>query len=319
MKNSGIEKLTVIGAGVLGGQIAWQSAFKHKDVVVYDLNEKGLDSCRTAHQTYAHIYKQELSATDQDIQETETRITFTTELQQAVANADFVIEAIPEIPDLKVKFYQDMAPYLAAHALVATNSSTLLPGMFAEATGRPEKFCALHFANLIWSLNIGEIMAHQHTAEQTLIDVTQFAIEIGMVPIPIQKEFNGYVCNALLVPILQAAQTLITKGVSTPEYIDRTYMIMNRGCAMGPCGTMDVVGMNTCFDILSYWGEVNKDDQMIANAQYIKEHFLDKGLQGMQGGQGYYSYPNPSYQAADFLDIPDLSRAKEIAAIAKPD
>lgn len=316
---SGLNSLTVAGAGVLGGQIAWQSAFKGKAVVVYDLSEEGLDNCRTAHQTYTHIYKQDLGATDKDIQETESRLTFSTDLQQAVANADIVIEAIPEVPDLKTKFYQSMAPYLPDHTLLATNSSTLLPSTFAEATGRPEKFCALHFANLIWSLNIGEVMAHQATSEQTLIDVTRFAIEIGMVPIPVEKEYNGYVCNALLVPIMQAAQSLITKGVSTPEYVDRTYMIVNRGCAVGPCGLMDVVGMKTCFDILNYWGEFNKDGDMLANAQYIKEHFLDKGLQGMQGGQGYYSYPNPSYQAADFIEVPDISKAEGIAGMAKLD
>jgi 3-hydroxyacyl-CoA dehydrogenase len=319
MAASGHKNLTVVGAGVLGGQIAWQSAFKGKDVVVYDVNEGGLEGCRTAHLTYAHIYKHDLGAEDIHIKETESRLTFTTDLQQAVANADLVIEAIPEVPDLKIKFYQSMAPYLQNHTILATNSSTLLPSMFAEATGRPEKFCALHFANLIWSLNIGEIMAHQNTSEDTLVDVTQFAIEIGMVPIPIEKESNGYICNALLVPIIQAAQTLVTNGIAAPEYIDRTYMIMNRGCSLGPCGTMDVIGMKTCFDILNHWGEVNKDDQMIANAKYIKKHFLDKGLQGMQGGQGYYNYPNPCYQAADFLDVPDISRAREIASIAKLD
>ena len=87
---------------------------------------------------------------------------------------------------------------------------------------------------------------------------------------------------------------------------------------MGPCGLIDIVGFKTCYDIVSHWGEINKDDQMIANAQYIKENFIDKGLQGMQGGQGYYSYPNPSYQAAGFLDVPDISNAEAIASIAKP-
>ena len=312
MTTSGLKNLTVVGAGVLGGQIAWQSAFKGKAVVVYDLNEQGLDNCRIAHQTYAHIYRQDLGASDNDIQQTKGRLTFSTNLEGAVANADIVIEAIPEIPDLKTQFYKNMASYLPDYTLLATNSSTLLPSMFSEATGRPGKFCALHFANLIWSLNIGEVMAHPGTSKQTLIDVTRFAIEIGMVPIPIEKESNGYVCNALLVPILQAAQSLITNGISTPEYVDRTYMIMNRGCSVGPCGIMDMVGMKTFYDILNHWGQANKDDQMIANAQYIKAHFLDKGLQGMQGGQGYYSYPNPSYQAADFLDVPDISEAEEI-------
>ena len=317
MTASNLNNLTVVGAGVLGGQIGWQSAFKGKNVVIYDVTEQGLSNCRTAHLTYAHIYQQELGATEESIKQTESRLEFTTDLQEAVASADLVIEAIPEIPELKTKFYQGMAPHLPDHTLLATNSSTLLPSEFSEATGRPDKFCALHFANLIWAMNIGEVMAHPGTSEHTLINVTRFAIEIGMVPIPLEKESNGYVCNALLVPLLQAAQTLITNGVSTPEYIDRTYMIMNRGCAMGPCGIMDVVGMKTCFDIASHWGEVNKDDQMLANARYLKEHFLDKGLLGMQSGLGFYSYPNPRYQDPDFLEIPDISKAEDIARLAQ--
>ena len=312
-----LNNLTVIGAGVLGGQIAWHSAFRGKNVSVYDLYEEGLERCRTAHQTYAHIYTQDLDATENDIQETQGRLTFSTDLRQAVVDADIVIEAAPEIPDVKTRLYQDLAECLPDRTLLATNSSTLLPGEFAEATGRPDKFCALHFANLIWSLNIGELMAHQGTSEQTLIDVTGFAIEIGMVPIPIEKEQNGYVCNSLLVPILQAAQSLITNGVSSPEYVDRTYMIMNRGCSFGPCALMDIVGFKTVYDIFSHWGEANKDDQMLANARYIKEHFVDKGILGLQSGQGYFQYPDPSYQAPDFLDVPDISKAKEIALLAK--
>ncbi|GMQ84402.1 MAG: 3-hydroxyacyl-CoA dehydrogenase [Gammaproteobacteria bacterium] len=317
MTQAKLNNLTVIGAGVLGGQIAWQSAFRGKNVVVYDLYEEGLEKCRTAHQTYSHIYTQDLGATENDIQETRGRLAFSTDLQQAVADADIVIEAAPEIPDVKTSLYQEMANYLPDRTLLATNSSTLLPSQFAEATGRPDKFCALHFANLIWSMNIGEIMAHQGTSEQTLIDVTRFAIEIGMVPIPVGKEQNGYVLNSMMVPLAHAAQSLITNGVSTPEYVDRTYMIMNRGCSLGPCGLIDVVGFKTMYDVFSHWGEVKKDDQMLANAQYLKEHFLDKGLLGLQTNQGYYQYPNPSYQAADFLDVPDISKAKELALLAK--
>ena len=90
MTASGLDKLTVTGAGVLGGQIAWQSAFKGKTVTVYDLNEEALNNCRAAQQTYEHIYKNDLGATDQDIEETKARLTFTTDLKEAAANADIV-------------------------------------------------------------------------------------------------------------------------------------------------------------------------------------------------------------------------------------
>ena len=120
------------------------------------------------------------------------------------------------------------------------------------------------------------------------------------------------------MPLLNAAQTLVTNGVSDPETIDRTYMIMNRGVAAGPCGVMDIVGMKTLYDVLHYWGAQNDDAQMSANAQYVKESFLDKGLLGLQTGQGYYSYPNPAYESPEFLDVPDVSKAAELARLTFP-
>lgn len=317
MTTSKRENLTVAGAGVLGGQIAWQSAYKGKNVVVYSRSEKGLENCRIAQKVYADIYKADLGATDEAIEQTLSRLTLTTNLEEAVSNADVLIEAVPEIPAVKTAFYESIQPFLPEHTILLTNSSSLLPGSFAASTGRPEKFAALHFLNKIWALNVAEVMAHKDTSEQTLLETTKFTIEIGMVPIPLEKEYNGYVANAILLPILNAAQSLITNGASSPEYIDKAYMIMNRGTTMGPCGIIDMVSFKTLSDVLRSWGEIHNDPQAIANSQYLKENFVDKGIQGMQGGEGYYQYPNPSYAAADFLDVPDISKADEIAKMAK--
>ena len=97
MSTNNLERLTVLGAGVLGGQIAWQSAFRGKTVVVYDLHEAGLRQCRTAQETYSHIYQQEMNATAEQMDETRARISFTTDLAASVADADVVIEAVPDI------------------------------------------------------------------------------------------------------------------------------------------------------------------------------------------------------------------------------
>ena len=307
MSHSHLDRLTVLGAGVLGGQIGWHSAFKGKSVVIYDPFPEALRKAAVAHDTYAQIYAAELGASPDDIAATRARLTLSSDLKAAVARADFVIEAVPEIPETKTQVYREMAGLLPPHTLVATNSSTLLARDFAEAIGRPAKYCALHFANLIWRLNLAEIMAHPGTARETLTAVAHFAIEIGMVPIPVQKEQNGYVLNSWFVPLLAAGATLVVNGVATPEEVDRTFMIANRGCAMGPCGMVDVVGMKTAYDICSYWGAVNNDAQMLRNAAYVKERFLDHGLQGMLGGEGFYKYPNPAYAAPDFLEVPDAS------------
>ena len=317
MSESKIEKVAMVGAGTLGGQIAWQSAFKGKTVTVYDISDEGLENCRKTQTGYAEIYKKDLGASDADIEATWSRLAYTTDLAEAAKMADIVIEAVPEVPDIKIDVYEKLAPLMQSHTILATNSSTLLPSMFAAKTGRPDRYAALHFANLIWALNLAEIMGTPQTSDDTLNRLTAYAIEIGMVPIPISKEQNGYVCNSLLVPIFQAAQSLVTKGVADAETVDRTYMIMNRGCTMGPCGVMDVVGIPLVQSIFSYWGEQLGNQEMLDNAAYLKEHFVDKGLTGIHSGRGHYEYPNPSYQQPGFIDVPDISKVKELAEKAK--
>ncbi len=315
MSESKLNRLTVLGGGVLGGQIAWHSAFKGKQVVVYDLHSEGLDNCRAAQLHYAGIYAEGIGASDEVLDTTRQRLTFTNDLAAAVAEADLVIEAVPEIPEVKTATYREMAQLLPAHTLVATNSSTLLPSQFADDTGRPDKYCALHFANLIWSANLAEVMAHPGTHPDTVLAVTRFAIEIGMVPLALRKEQNGYLINSLLVPLANAALSLDREGVASHEDVDRAFMIGNRGVGAGPFGVMDIVGMTTIYNILSYWGALNDDAVMSANARHIKERFLDQGKLGLPSGEGYYRYPQPAFQSPDFLAVPELSKAEELARL----
>lgn len=113
------------------------------------------------------------------------------------------------------------------------------------------------------------------------------------------KEQNGYVINAMLVPWLMAGQALITNGVSPPEDVDKIRMITMK--TLGPCAMMDVVGLETVYHIAAYWGEVNGDEQFKKKTECLKTHFVDKNKLGIKTGEGYCKYPNPAYQAADFL------------------
>ncbi|KGJ01763.1 3-hydroxybutyryl-CoA dehydrogenase [Paracoccus halophilus] len=311
------QNLTVVGTGVLGGQIAWHSAYMGKTVVAYNPDPAELEKCRQAHARLGETYKADLGSSDAEIEATKARLSYSTDLAAAVAKADIVIESVPEIPAVKTATYRDLADALPAHTLLMSNSSTLMPSDFAQATGRPEKYCALHFANLIWKLNLVEIMGHAGTADSTYETAVRFGIEIGMVPIPVARENPGYVLNAWLDTMLNACQTLVTNGVSTPEDVDRTYLIANRGATLPPFGILDVIGMNTMKNIWAYWGEKHGDAQMLRNAEYLDEHFISKGKTGVADGEGYYRYPDPAYAAADFLAIPGLDKAAEIAALCR--
>ena len=312
MTESGINKVAVLGTGVLGGQIAWHSAYKGKQVTAYNRREESLSKIRAAHEELAQIYTQDVGASTEDIVATKSRLSYVSDLEEAVADADLVIESLPEVPSIKTQYYEKMAGFLPDHTLIVTNSSTFLPRDFAASTGRPEKFCSLHFANMIWALNMVEIMAHPGTTQETLTAMTCFGIEIGQVPIPIQKEQNGYALNVWLQAMINAAVSLVENGVSTAEDVDRTYMIANRGCTMGPLGIVDMIGMRTQYELFNHWGKTRNDYQMVKNAEYLKKNFIDRELYGLENGEGFYTYPNPSYADPDFISVPGLADVPSI-------
>lgn len=211
-----------------------------------------------------------------------------------------ISESIPENVEIKKAFYQALAKVAPEKTIFTTNSSTTLPSDYAMVTGRPEKFLALHFANGIWDANVGEVMGHPGTDPKIFDRVVEFASEIGMVPIPIYKEQNGYVLNSLLAPLLGAASNLLVNGVTDAESIDKTWMI-SLGTKMGPFGVMDTVGMQTIYNVDMLWGEKLGDQKMLNRAAFIKKEYIDKGKMGMSSGEGFYKYPNPRYADPDFL------------------
>jgi 3-hydroxybutyryl-CoA dehydrogenase len=125
-----------------------------------------------------------------------------------------------------------------------------------------------------------------------------FAVEIGLVPIPIRKEQNGYIINSLLVPWCTAALDLLVRGVSDYESIDRTWMITMQA-DMGPCGMMDRMGLGVVHHVAKLLGEA--DPRALASARYLEEHFIKKGRLGVASGQGFYSYPDPAFAKPGFV------------------
>ena len=147
------------------------------------------------------------------------------DMAKAVEDADFVIEAMAEDPAQKIDIYKQLKDLLSEKTILLTNSSTLLPSMFAEYTGRPEKYCALHFANTIWKNNTGEVMGHPGTDPEVFKKTVELAVEINMIPLELHKEQPGYILNSMLVPFLSAAQGLWARGVADPATIDLTCLI----------------------------------------------------------------------------------------------
>lgn len=219
------KNVTVIGSGVLGSQIAFQIAYSGFQVVVNDINDEVLEKAKERIKTLTQSYKQDLKASDAELELALNRMTYTSNLGDAVKEADIVIEAVPEVREIKTNLYQRVNELAPKNTVIATNTSTFLPSDFADETGRPEQFIALHFANHIWVNNTAEIQGSAKTSPEVFDSVVAFAKEIGMVALPLHKEYPGYILNALLVPFLKAGENLMVKGIADPETVDKTWMI----------------------------------------------------------------------------------------------
>ncbi|ONM48823.1 3-hydroxyacyl-CoA dehydrogenase [Nocardia donostiensis] len=285
---SDIAKVTVLGTGVLGSQIAYQTAYSGFDVVAYDISDEALEQAKKRFAQLAVTYKGQVKgAADGKADAALARVTFSSDLGAAAADADLVIEAIPEKLSLKQETYRELGTLAPQRTIFATNSSTLLPSDMMEATGRPDRFLALHFANHVWLNNTAEVMGTTHTDPAVYRTVAEFAAEIGMVPIELKKEKAGYVLNSLLVPFLAAAGELLIGGYADPETVDKTWRI-GTGAPLGPFQIYDIVGLKTVYNI-----SIEGDEQQQAFAKYLDENFIQKGKLGLATGEGFYKYPGP--------------------------
>ena len=281
-----MQHLTVLGTGVLGSQIIFQAAYSGKDVVAYDISDEILAKLPERWEYLKPLYLRDLpDATPEKLDAAVARIRASSDLGDALKEADIVIEAVPERLDIKQQTWEKVGELAPEKTIFCTNSSTLLPSDIAKFTGRPAQFLALHFANEVWINNTGEVMGHADTDPKAFEAVAVFAEEIGMVPIRIHKEQPGYVLNSLLVPFLSAAGQLLVRGVATPEDIDSTWKIATKS-PLGPFEIYDIVGMMTPYML-------NKDSDnpvMREFAEMIKRDYIDKGYLGKGAGRGFYTY-----------------------------
>ena len=280
------KNVTVAGSGVLGYQIAFQAAFHGFNVSVYDINDEVLEKAKSKFQLMCKAFRKDLRATQEQLDKAFDNLSYTSDLAEAVKDADLMIEAIPEIPKIKIEFYENLAKLAPEKTIFATNTSTLLPSHFAESTGRPAQFLALHFANKIWMHNVAEIMGHPGTDPQVFDDVVAFATAIGMVATPLDKEQPGYIMNSLLAPFIDAALQLVAKEVADPHTIDKTWMIVT-GAPSGPFAILDTIGINTAYNITKISAEATQNPVRFKAAKYLKEQLIDQNKLGSATGEGF--------------------------------
>ncbi|NDK91619.1 3-hydroxyacyl-CoA dehydrogenase [Gordonia desulfuricans] len=280
-----INNIAVLGTGVLGSQIAFQSAYSGKKVVAYDINDEILVKAKERADGLAKTYLAEVpGATQAKVDAALANLSFSSDLSVAVADADLVIEAVPEVLSIKQDTFAKLNAVAPEKTIFATNSSTLLPSDIAPSSGRVDRFLAMHFANRVWQFNTAEIMGTPETSKESFDAVVACASEIGMVPIPMHKEKAGYVLNSLLVPFLSAAAQLAAGDYADPKDVDKVWRIAT-GAPIGPFQIYDIVGLNTPYNIM-----MSGDEGQQKLGKWLKENYIDKGRLGMATGHGFYDY-----------------------------
>jgi 3-hydroxyacyl-CoA dehydrogenase len=286
LSGHGIRNVTVLGTGVLGAQIAFQTAYRGFAVTSYDVDTAALGAGRRRLVGLATTYREQVpGAAEGSVDETPDRVRLTCDLADAVRDADLVIEAVPEVLEVKRDVYTQLGPLAPERTIFATNSSTLLPSDLKDSTGRPDRFLALHFANRIWRFNTAEVMGTPETDPVVFDRVVEFATAIGMVSVPVRKEKAGYVLNSLLVPFLDAAAELAAFGYAEPHDVDNVWRIAT-GSPLGPFQVYDIIGLRTPYNVM-----MGGDDRTRRIAAWLKENYLDRGRLGVESGEGFYRYP----------------------------
>lgn len=317
-----VKKVVLAGGGVLGVQIALMCAYTGHDTTFWLRSEGSIGRTQPKIEHYkaaifeelekakrlignpmaAYLYPRglfagpeelEASKIDQKIAQAKENfdkiLHIELDMGKAFADADIVIEAMSEATKAKTDLFERMQKYLPEKTILLTNSSTLLPSTLAESTGRPDRFCALHFANSIWRQNTAEVMGHPGTSKEVYDQTVAFAREINMIPLQLHKEQPGYILNSMLVPLLNSAGSLLAKGIADPETIDLTWEL-GTGAPKGPFKIFDIVGLDTAYNICVMQPEAQKEGTPLHNFVKILKDKIDKGEKGINFGKGFYEY-----------------------------
>lgn len=310
-----MKNITILGGGVLGSQIAFQTSYSGYNVTIYLRSKESIKRCKKKLEEVKNSYieainimkknkdinKWSLGIEDFDnfnaskclkkVNMVLDEIKLELNLDKALKDTDLVIESMSEDFNAKKEIYESIKDKLDDKTIIVTNSSTMLPSKLAKYTGRSDKFLALHFANSIWKNNIVEVMRHDKTSDAAFNEVIDFAKSIRMIPLPLNKEKSGYLLNSMLIPLLFSGLDLLVNGISDVKSIDTAWK-RGTGSPKGPFEILDTVGLKTAYNIVLMYVKIPKflAPYNFKGMESLLKKYLDEGKLGKSSGEGFYKY-----------------------------
>lgn len=297
---SGITRVLVAGGGTMGQEIATTCVTRGFAVRVFDADPEALRKGTGAKSLISGLLQQDPAAIAQRTRILE-ELKVETDLESAAQGCDLVIECLPEVLKLKAEFFRKISRLLPPPTILATNSSMLVPSQLRDGVEGPERLAALHFLN---ETKAAEIMGHDGSAPKTIQRLELFLRQLCFLPVVCRKEKAGLVLNTLLATLNFEALTLAAEGYASIEDIDRLWMLSGR-CPRGPFANLDLIGLNTAYDITRLQASLTGDEQLRRTADFLKG-YVKQGRLGVKTRHGFYAYPNPAYEQPDFLQVHTL-------------
>lgn len=287
MKIDEIKKICVIGTGNMGHQLSVLCALSGYQTTCTGRREEGLEEVRRFMQKYLSERVAKSKLTLEQADRAQENLNFTTSLEEAAKNADFVIEAAVEILDVKRELFKKLDEICPPHTILATNSSYIVSARIADATARPGQVCNMHFFNPALVMKCVEVVKGPHTEEETVTTAMELARRLKKEPVLLHKEVYGFVVNRIFKALIQEALFLLDTGVASVEDIDSA-VVNALGHPMGPFRLLDLTGID-----LGYHARMERYRETMDTAEKPSPTIVAKyarGEWGRKSGKGFYEY-----------------------------
>ncbi len=280
-----IQRMAVLGAGQMGNGITQVAACAGIEVVMIDIQQEYVDKgIATIEKSLSKLVSKE-KMSQEDADAARARITTATD-RSACSDVDLVVEAVPEILDLKLSIFSELDSICKDDCILATNTSSISISEIAAATSRPDKVIGMHFMNPVPIMKLVEVINGKETSNDVTSTVLDAAERMGKIPL-MCNDSPGFVSNRILCPMINEAILTLQEGVAEPEAIDGI-MKLGMNHPIGPLALSDLIGNDTVLHIMNVLHEGMGDDKY-APAPLLIE-MVESGKLGRKSGQGFYDY-----------------------------